>query len=155
MQKLRQSFVEEAVTEEETTYATHTESIRVIYGDTDQMGVVYYANYFRYFESGRNELLRTLGFEYKEMEERGFMLPVARASAKYRAPARYDDLLALETRLVEFKRSSLRIVYRLTRGHVLIATGETVHALIDGEGNMRRIPDEWRARLTANSRASE
>ena len=74
--------------------------IRVIYGDTDQMGVVYYAQYLRYFEAGRNEFIRAKGLRYRDFEARfGLQLPVAEAGVVYRRPARYDDLIAVETAL--------------------------------------------------------
>ncbi len=80
--------------------------IRVIYGDTDQMGVAYYANYLRWFEAGRNEFIRARGLTYREVEERfRLMLPVAEAHVGYRSPARYDDLVAVETSLAEIDLS--------------------------------------------------
>ena len=81
---------------------------RVPYADTDQMGYVYYANYFIYFERGRNELMRAMNFTYKELEDMGIGLPVIEAHSNYRSPARYDDLLTVEARLAEFK--GLRIM---------------------------------------------
>src|SRR5512141_1901353 len=103
--------------------------VRVIYGDTDQMGVVYSANYLRYFEAGRNEFIRAKGLRYRDFEARfGLVLPVAEAGVKYRSPARYDDLLAVETSLVELGRASARFEYRLLRDDELLATGFTVHA---------------------------
>ena len=88
---------------------------RVIYGDTDQMGVVYYANYFRYFELSRSEFYRSLGGSYVELERQGFGLPVVEASARYRAPAKYDDVILIEVRLVELRRASLRFEYVVRR----------------------------------------
>ncbi len=122
--------------------------IRVIYGDTDQMGVVYYANYLRYFEAGRNELIRARGLRYRDFETRfGLRLPVAEAQVRYRAPARYDDLLTVETSLAEVKRASARFGYRIVRGGEIVATGHTVHACVDLEGRIRRMPPELLARL--------
>jgi acyl-CoA thioester hydrolase len=118
-------------------------SIRVIYGDTDQMGIVYYANYLRFFEIGRNELLRARGLRYKDVEERfGLRLPVAEAAVRYRSSARYDDLLAVETSLGEVRRVSARFDYRIVRGGELLATGHTVHACLDLEGKLQRMPPE-------------
>jgi acyl-CoA thioester hydrolase len=117
--------------------------VRVIYGDTDQMGVVYYANYLRYFEAGRNEFIRAKGLRYRDFEARfGLVLPVAEAGVKYRSPARYDDLLAVETSLVELGRASARFEYRLLRDAEVLATGFTVHACVDGDGRIRRLPEE-------------
>ncbi len=117
--------------------------IRVIYGDTDQMGVVYYANYLRYFEAGRNEFIRAKGLRYREFEARfELMLPVVEAHVSYRAPARYDDLLAVETSLAEMKRASARFDYRIVRDGDVVATGHTLHACIDAGGRVKRMPRE-------------
>jgi acyl-CoA thioester hydrolase len=98
--------------------------LRVIYGDTDQMGVVYYANYLRFFEAGRNEFIRAKGLRYRDFEEAfGLRLPVAEASVSYKLPARYDDLLDVEVSLAEVRRASARFEYRLVREGVLLATG--------------------------------
>ncbi len=126
-----------------------TTRLRVIYGDTDQMGVVYYANYLRYFEAGRNEFIRARGLRYRDFEERfGLRLPVAEAGVSYKQPARYDDLLDLEVALAEVRRASARFEYRLLREGALLATGHTVHACVDMEGRLRRLPAELVARLT-------
>jgi acyl-CoA thioester hydrolase len=124
--------------------------LRVIYGDTDQMGVVYYANYLRYFEAGRNEFIRAKGMRYRDFEERySLMLPVTEASVRYLAPARYDDLLSLETSLEEIRRASACFAYRLVReNQQLLATGRTVHACVDLEGKLRRLPEELVTRLS-------
>jgi acyl-CoA thioester hydrolase len=115
--------------------------IRVIYGDTDQMGVVYYANYLRYFEAGRNELIRAKGLRYRDFEAAyQLRLPVAEAGVSYRLPARYDDLVSVETVLVEARRASARFEYRVFRGSELLATGFTVHACVDLEGRVQRMP---------------
>ncbi len=125
--------------------------IRVIYGDTDQMGVVYYANYLRFMEAGRNEYIRAHGLRYREFEERfGLRLPVAEAQVSYRVPARYDDLLTVETSLAEVKRASARFGYRIVRAGEVVATGYTVHACVDLEGRIRRMPPELLARLAGD-----
>lgn len=119
-------------------------TIRVIYGDSDQMGVVYYANYLRYFEAGRNEFIRAKGLRYRDFEERyGLVLPVAEASVKYLVPARYDDLLNVEVSLAEARRASARFTYRVVRDDgTLLATGHTVHACVDRDGKVKRLPAE-------------
>jgi acyl-CoA thioester hydrolase len=115
--------------------------IRVIYGDTDQMGVVYYANYLRYFEAGRNEFLRAKGARYRDVEaEHRIRLPVVEAQVNYRQPAHYDDLLTVETALSRISRASVRFQYRVVRGASLLATGHTVHACVDMEGRVQRLP---------------
>jgi acyl-CoA thioester hydrolase len=127
--------------------------IRVIYGDTDQMGVVYYANYFRYFEAGRNEFLRARGIRYAQVEQDGLSLPVIEARCLYRKSARYDDLLVVETTLAEIHRASLRFEYRLRRDgeEGSIATGFTVHVCLDRAGKPARIPKDLAARLLQKS----
>lgn len=123
--------------------------IRVIYGDTDRMGVVYYANYLRYFEAGRTEFLRAKGLSYRDFEETArLLLPVVEAGVAYRLPARYDDLLAVETSLTEVRRASARFGYRVLRGVDLLATGHTVHACVDLEGKIRRMPADLLARMS-------
>jgi len=131
-----------------------TIQLRVIYGDTDQMGVVYYANYLRYFEAARNEFIRSKGLRYRDFEEQhGLVLPVTEAHVNYRTPARYDDLLTVEISLVEARRASARFGYRLLREGELLATGHTVHACVDLEGKVRRLPGELLERLTAGEAA--
>lgn len=127
-----------------------TTRLRVIYGDTDQMGVVYYANYLRYFEAGRNEYIRAQGLRYRDFEERfGLRLPVAEAGVTYRLPARYDDLIDVEITLGEVRRASARFDYRILRDGVVLATGHTVHACVDLDGRLQRLPDELKACLGA------
>ncbi len=122
--------------------------IRVIYGDTDQMGVAYYANYLRWFEAGRNEFIRARGLTYREVEGRfRLMLPVTEAHVAYRSPARYDDLIAVETSLAEVRRASARFAYRVVRGEEVLATGHTVHACVDLDGRVQRMPPELLQRL--------
>jgi acyl-CoA thioester hydrolase len=129
--------------------------IRVIYGDTDQMGVVYYANYLRYFEAGRNEFIRAQGLRYRDFEAKfGLMLPVVEATVSYRTPARYDDLLSVETSLAEVKRASLRFGYRVVREDEVVATGHTVHACVDLDGRVQRMPRELLERLGAGGSAT-
>jgi len=129
--------------------------LRVIYGDTDQMGVVYYANYLRYFEAGRNEFIRAKGLPYRDFEERHRLaLPVVEAGVQYKVPARYDDLVAVETFLTEVRRASARFGYRLLRGQELLATGHTLHACVDLAGRVQRMPRELLERLSAGEEAS-
>lgn len=131
----------------------HTVSIRVRYAETDQMGVVYYANYFVWFEIGRVELMRSLGFDYKQIEEEAeCFLPVVEANCRYKSPARYDDLLTLETRILNQRSSVLRFGYRLLRERVdespvLLAEGETVHVVVDRAMQKRMLPEPFAAAL--------
>ncbi|MHB8418030.1 MAG: acyl-CoA thioesterase [Myxococcales bacterium] len=118
--------------------------LRVIYGDTDQMGVVYYANYLRYFEAGRGAFLRAFGRNYREIEASGVKMPVVEARVRYRAPARYDDLLRVETTLAEVRRASLLFTYEVRRAEetAALAEGETLHACLGPSGKPTRVPEE-------------
>ncbi|HEY0795678.1 MAG TPA: thioesterase family protein [Acidisarcina sp.] len=127
-------------------------TLRVRYAETDQMGVVYHANYFVWFEIARVELLRGLGFSYKELEADDCHLPVVEATCRYRAPAHYDETLSVETRIAALRNSLVKFAYRLTREAaddlpVLLAEAETTHILVDGQMKMRRLPDRYAAAL--------
>ena len=129
---------------------SHTYRFRVIYGDTDMMGVVYYANYLRFFEAGRNEFMRAAGLTYKDLEARGFALPVASAQTKYVTPARYDDELTLTTTVTGLRFGSIVLEYRLVRDAdgALVATGSTKHACLGADGKIVRLPDDLKASLS-------
>ena len=115
---------------------------RVIYGDTDNMGFAYHANYFRWFEIGRTEMFRALGLPYRSIEAQGIFLPVSEAHCKYRRPIRYDALLTVETRLDPGLRAGVKFEYRLLdeNGGEVFATGYTKHACLDREGRVVRPP---------------
>jgi acyl-CoA thioester hydrolase len=118
--------------------------LRVIYGDTDQMGVVYYANYFRYFEFARSEYFRARGGSYRDLEREGSLLPVVEAHCDYKSSARYDDLLVIRTRVSALKRVSLTFSYELFREGSFerpLCTGHTVHACIGRDGRPTRLPE--------------
>jgi acyl-CoA thioester hydrolase len=122
--------------------------IRVIYGDTDQMGVVYYGNYLRFFEAARNDFLREKGARWRDVERtHSIYLPVVEAKVNYKRPAFYDDMLVVETKLAELGRASLRFEYRVLRGDDLLATGHTVHACVDKQGDIREFPAALSERL--------
>lgn len=116
-------------------------SYRVIYGDTDQMGVVYYANYLRWFELGRTEWLRQIGMPYSSIEEMGFFFPVTEASCRYLKPARFDDEIVIETTLAALSRVTLDFSYKVSRKNdgLLLAEGRTRHACVDREGKVTKI----------------
>jgi acyl-CoA thioester hydrolase len=120
--------------------------VRVRYAETDKMGVVYYANYFVWFEVARADLLRTLGWSYREMEHAGVSLPVIEAHCEYHRPARYDDELTVraEGRLLSPIR--MEFIYQVTRAddEALAASGRTVHAALDPTGRPCRLPDRIR-----------
>ncbi|HXV83731.1 MAG TPA: thioesterase family protein [Candidatus Binatia bacterium] len=121
---------------------TNLTSYRVIYGDTDQMGVVYYANYLRWFEKGRSEFLRQIGLPYPVIEQKGVHFPVVEVTCRYAQSARYDEVIQIETELAEVRRASLSFSYRIRREteDTILATGTTKHASIDGSGQVVRIP---------------
>ena len=116
--------------------------VRVRYAETDQMGVVYYANYLVWFEVGRTELLRTLGWSYREMEQAGIALPVIEAACAYHRPARYDDELEIRTlgTLVSAVRMQFDYTILRTPADDLIVSGRTLHAAVNAQGRPARLP---------------
>ncbi len=123
----------------------YTTQYRICYADTDQMGVVYYANYFMLFERARTELLRQNGLSYKQIEEQGFMLPVLDAHAKYHRPARYDDLLDVTARIVDFDGLKLKTVCEVKRDGVLLVDGDVTLVFLNAKtGRPSRPPENIR-----------
>jgi len=122
---------------------TSTSVIRVRYAETDKMGVVYYANYFVWFEVARADLLRSLGWTYREMEHAGVTLPVIDAQCEYRRPARYDDELEVRTKGRMLSPVRMEFTYEILfrEDHSLAASGRTVHAALDLTGKPCRLPD--------------
>ena len=121
-------------------------ALRVRYAETDQMGVVYHSNYFIWFEVGRVEFLRDLGFSYRDMEqEEGCYIAVVDARCRYKAPARYDDELVVRTHLKNVRESLVHFGYELLRSAdgLLLAEGETTHVVIDREMKKTAIPDKY------------
>ncbi|UCG10971.1 MAG: acyl-CoA thioesterase [Deltaproteobacteria bacterium] len=115
---------------------------RVLYGDTDAMGIAYYANYLKWFEIGRTELFRLVGSSYQEVEVRGCFLPVYEAYCRYLKPARYDDIIHIETRFSFEGKARMRFYYRLfhKQSGFLLAEGYTVHVCTDEEGRPLKPP---------------
>ncbi|HEY0740549.1 MAG TPA: thioesterase family protein [Chryseosolibacter sp.] len=129
------------------TSETH---IRVRYGETDQMGYVYYGNYAMYYEVGRVESLRKLGLSYKELEDLGVMLPVLENHSKYIAPARYDDLLRIVTTLREKPGVKIKFEYEIfNESNTLIHAGETVLVFINRKTNKPCRPPEEMQKILA------
>ena len=124
---------------------------RVIFGDTDQMGVVYYANYLRYFEASRAAFLRSFGKSHADLDAWGVALPVVEAQCTYKLPARYEDLLHIHVIVSEVRAASLRFAYRVLRGDDLLAEGMTRHAVIGPDGRPRAMPPEFRAIVTSDA----
>lgn len=127
--------------------------IRVRYGETDQMGVVYHANYATYFEVGRTEWLRQYGLTYKSMEESGIMLPVISLEIKYKNSAKYDDDLTVITSIKNLPKARIEFDYELLNAKKeLLATGNTVLVFVDMERNRpTRCPDYLMKKLTENT----
>ena len=125
-----------------------TTTVRVLYGDTDAGGVVYNANYLRYFEMGRTELMREWICSYSDIESRGFVLPVVECWTRFKAPAVYDDLLAIETTITEVSKLKCTFSYRVLRKEEgvsrpkLLVKGYSVHAAITREGKLTRLPED-------------
>ena len=121
---------------------THTTTCRVIYGDTDKMGFVYHANYFRWFESARSEMFRYLGMPYKSIESRGFFLPLSEIYCKFNSPSQYDDILLIETSLNTSIKASMQFNYQIFSedGSKLLAEGYTKHACVDTNSRVVRPP---------------
>jgi acyl-CoA thioester hydrolase len=119
-----------------------TSRIRVRYAETDQMGVVYYANYFVWFEIGRTDLLRASGWSYREMEADGFALPVIDAQCRYRQPAKYDDEIEVRTSGAMLSPVRVQFTYEVVRAAdaATLATGTTVHATLGRNGRPCRLP---------------
>ena len=127
--------------------SVHRTQVRVRYGETDKMGLVYHANYIVYFELGRTELMRSRGVDYAEMERHGMSLAVIDVGVKYRRPARYDDLLTVETRLTEASGARVRFEYRVLLGDELLTEGFTRLGCVDDDGRPTRIQSPWRERI--------
>ena len=120
--------------------------LRVRYAETDKMGVVYHSNYVIWFEVGRVELLRQLGFEYSSMEkEDDCHIPVVDLRVRYKAPALYDDEIVIRTRLANVRSSLLHFAYEVLRAgdRTLLATGETMHIIVDSQFQRRSLPEKY------------
>jgi acyl-CoA thioester hydrolase len=131
-----------------------TTELRVRYAETDQMGIVYYANYLVWFEIGRVELMRSLGLAYSQLErEHQCILPVIEASCRYRSPARYDDEILIETRPSLLRESVIKFAYRILRkapegqDAAVLAEGETVHVVCDDQMKRKPLPAKYAAAL--------
>ena len=121
--------------------------VRVRYAETDKMGIVYYGNYFIYFEIGRVEYLRQQGLDYRRMElEDDSFTVVAEAKCRYRRPARYDDPLRIRTRVTSAKRRTVIFAYEIRHDETgeLLTTGETVHVVCDSNGRPKPLPEKYR-----------
>lgn len=126
--------------------AVNETRLRVRYAETDQMGVVYHANHFIWFEVGRVELLRQLGFSYRDMESQdNRFIAVAEAKCRYRSPARYDEEVLVRTQLLNVRESVVHFGYELRRATdgTLLAEGETTHIVTDADMKIAALPDKY------------
>ena len=119
----------------------HEMTYRVPYADTDQMGVVYYANYLVYFERSRTEMLRDAGLPYSELEQRGIFLPVSEANCKYFASAKYDELLTFRSWVEEIRGVRLKIASEVLHGNELLVRGGVTLACINADKKLMRVPE--------------
>jgi acyl-CoA thioester hydrolase len=127
---------------------TFSMPLRVFYEDTDAAGIVYYANYLKFAERGRTEMMRALGFEHSGIEaETGVLFTVRWVCADYRQPARLDDLLSIDTRVVEFGAATLRLDQQIRRGDAVLVAIDILVACIGRDGRPRRVPAGLRAAL--------
>jgi acyl-CoA thioester hydrolase len=130
---------------------THDTQLRVRYGETDQMGYAYYGHYAQYFEVGRVEALRSLGFPYRKLEEQGVMLPVRSLSITYHAPARYDDPITVRTTIAEMPTARIRFTYHIYNEQgVLLTEAETVLVFVDkATMRPRKAPSDFLEAMSA------
>jgi acyl-CoA thioester hydrolase len=127
---------------------TFEHHVRVPYAHIDQMGFVYYANYFVYMEMARAEMLREVGLPYTEMEAKGILLPVVEAHGEYGKPAHFDDLVTIRTTCETFKGPRLVVSYVLLRGEEELMTGYTHHVCMSAEGKVMRPPEFLKRLIT-------
>ena len=120
--------------------------LRVRYNECDPMGVAHHTTYPVWFEMGRTELLREGGFSYRDLETQGFLIAVVKLSVQYRRPARYDDLLVLETSITDHGRATIDHAYELHRDGVLLTTAATTVVCLDRDGRPQPLPEVLRGR---------
>ncbi len=137
------------------SYMTSRAELRVIYGDTDAMGMAYYSNYLRWFEIGRNEWLRDTGVTYKEIETSGTFAPVTQAYCHFLSPAHYDDVIVIETTIEYLKRASIKFLYRILRkdDQQELVKGYTIHAFTDSTGKILKTPEILKKRIETDEKA--
>lgn len=122
----------------------HVHVERVRYADTDQMGIVYHARYFEWFEAARTELMRSMGIAYRQLEEEGVFMPVVEAHCRYRLPVKYDECIRIKTTIGEVTRAKVRLDYKICGENDDLARGEgyTVHCFVGKDGKPRRAPED-------------
>ena len=124
--------------------------LRVRYAETDQMGVVYHSNFIIWMEVGRVEMMRALGYSYRDMEQDGFHLPVAEVKCRYKAPAKYDDLIVIRTRMLNLRGFLIHFGYEILRDedNKLIAEGESIHLVVGPDMQRCSLPDKYMVPFT-------
>ena len=132
------------MTPHETATVVETR-LRVRYAETDQMGVVYHSNFIIWMEVGRVEMMRALGYTYRDMEQDGFHLPVAEVKCRYKAPAKYDDLIVIRTRMLNLRGFLIHFGYEILRDedNKLIAEGESIHLVVGPDMQRCSLPDKY------------
>jgi len=134
----------------ESTHVSETR-FRARYAETDQMGVIYYANYLVWMEMGRTDYCKSVGFDYREMEVEGALMAVAEATCRYASPARYNDSILVRTWVERLNRRMITFVYSIIKegGNALLAEGKTVHVAMNKEGKAVSIPQRYMELLQA------
>ncbi len=124
--------------------------LRVRYAETDQMGVVYHSNFIIWMEVGRVEMLRALGYSYREMEQDGLHLPVAEVKCRYKAPAKYDDVIVIRTRMINLRGFLIHFGYEIVRDEdsTLLAEGESVHLVVGPDMQRCSLPEKYMTPFT-------
>ena len=130
-------------------------NIRISYRDTDKMGVVYHANYLVFFEMGRTELLRKLGYSYDKMEQKGMFFPVVNAQCNFHSPAKYDDVITVETRIIELKNVTITFGYKIKLDGKLLVSGSTKHPMVNKNFKPARIPQNLKELLLPHLEPNE
>lgn len=131
----------------------HETQIRVRYAETDKMGIVHHSNYLIWFEAGRSEFCRARGFSYKDMEEKdNALMVVAESYCRYKSPAHYEDVLIIRTKVGEIRSRTMRFMYEVLRpaDDEILAEGETLHVVTDGDKRVRSLPEAYKAMLLAD-----
>ena len=118
--------------------------IRPIYGDCDRMGVLYNANYLRFFEQGRGEMMRKTGLTYDQFEKMGYIMPVARINVRFIKPILYDEEIILETTVKAYDRFKVTFEYKMLKKGKIKAKGESVHPVVDIKGKLIELPEFFR-----------
>lgn len=124
--------------------SAHSVEIRVRYQETDKFGIVYYANYYVWFEIARTEFFRSMGFPYTELEKKGVYIVVANSSCQYKQPAYYDDQITVRSRVSSLKNTSFTFEYEVMRGNDLLAIGKTVQVVVSKDRKPIKIPEDIR-----------